>query len=97
MRYLSAERLPKLLLNTIPNFLSIRNRTRVCQWLSQRDRVTPTWMLAVALGGEKTGGLSLTSDTLMLTVTVEDMAGDPLSNAWTEREYFDTYTHTHTH
>ena len=48
-----------------------------------------TWMTAVELGGVKTGGLSLTSEMLMLTVTVEDMAGEPLSNACTDKVYLD--------
>ena len=51
---------------------------------------TVTCMTAVELGGVKTGGLSLTSDMSMLRVTVEDMAGEPLSNACTDREYRDT-------
>lgn len=41
-------------------------------------------------GGVKTGGLSLTSETSMLRMTVEDMAGEPLSKACTDREYRDT-------
>lgn len=49
-----------------------------------------TFMTAVELGGEKRGGLSLTSDMSMLRVTVEDMAGEPLSKACTDREYLDT-------
>lgn len=51
-----------------------------------------TCMTAVELGGVKTGGLSLTSEMSMFTVTVEDMAGEPLSNACTDREYLDTWT-----
>lgn len=47
-------------------------------------------MMAVELGGLKTGGLSLTSEMSMLSVTVEDMAGEPLSNACTDKEYLDT-------
>lgn len=47
-------------------------------------------MMAVELGGVKTGGLSLTSDTSMFRMTVEDMAGEPLSNACTDSEYLDT-------
>lgn len=41
-------------------------------------------------GGVKAGGLSLTSETSMLRMTVEDMAGEPLSKACTDREYRDT-------
>lgn len=51
---------------------------------------TVTCMTAVELGGVKTGGLSLTSDMSMFRVTVEDMAGEPLSNACTDKEYLDT-------
>lgn len=51
---------------------------------------TVTCMMAVELGGVKTGGLSLTSEMSMLRVTVEDMAGEPLSNACTDKEYLDT-------
>lgn len=47
-------------------------------------------MMAVEFGGVKAGGLSLTSEMSMLRMTVEDMAGEPLSNAWTDREYLDT-------
>lgn len=47
-------------------------------------------MMAVELGGVKTGGLSLMSEMSMLRVTVEDMAGEPLSNACTVKEYLDT-------
>lgn len=47
-------------------------------------------MMAVELGGVKTGGLSLTSEMSMLTATVEDMAGEPLSNACTDKVYLDT-------
>lgn len=46
--------------------------------------------MAVEFGGVKTGGLSLTSETSMLRMTVEDMAGEPLSKACTDREYRDT-------
>lgn len=49
-----------------------------------------TCMMAVELGGVKAGGLSLTSERSIFKVTVEDMAGEPLSNACTEREYLDT-------
>ena len=45
-----------------------------------------TWMTAVALAAEKTGGLSFTSEMSTLMVTVEDMAGEPLSNACTASE-----------
>lgn len=51
---------------------------------------TVTCMMAVELGGVKTGGLSLTSEMSMFRVTVEDMAGEPLSNACTDKEYLDT-------
>lgn len=47
-------------------------------------------MIAVELAGVKVGGLSLTSDMSMLILTVEDMAGEPLSNACTDKEYLDT-------
>lgn len=47
-------------------------------------------MMAVELGGAKAGGLSLTSERSIFKVTVEDIAGEPLSNACTEREYLDT-------
>lgn len=47
-------------------------------------------MMAVELGGVKTGGLSLTSEMSMFRATVEDMAGEPLSNACTDKEYLDT-------
>lgn len=47
-------------------------------------------MMAVELGGVKTGGLSFTSEISIFKVTVEDIAGEPLSNACTEREYLDT-------
>lgn len=47
-------------------------------------------MTAVELAGVKTGALSLTSEMSMLTVTVEDMAGEPLSKACTDSEYLDT-------
>lgn len=47
-------------------------------------------MMAVELGGEKAGGLSLTSEMSTLTATVEDMAGEPLSKACTDKEYLDT-------
>lgn len=47
-------------------------------------------MMAVELGGVKTGGLSLMSEISMFKVTVEDIAGEPLSNACTDREYLDT-------
>lgn len=47
-------------------------------------------MMAVELGGVKTGELSLMSEISMFRVTVEDMAGEPLSNACTESEYLDT-------
>lgn len=47
-------------------------------------------MTAVELGGVNTGGLSLTSDMSTLTVTVEDMAGEPLSKACTDKEYLET-------
>lgn len=50
-----------------------------------------TWMIAVELGGVKTGGLSLTSEMSMFRMTVEDMAGEPLSKACTDREYLDTW------
>lgn len=50
-----------------------------------------TCMMAVELGGLKAGGLSLTSEMSMLSVTVEDMAGEPLSNACTDKEYLDTW------
>lgn len=53
-------------------------------------RVAATWRMAVQFGGVKTGGLSLTSETSMLRMTVEDMAGEPLSKACTDREYRDT-------
>lgn len=49
-----------------------------------------TCMTAVELGGVKAGGLSLTSERSIFKVTVEDIAGEPLSNACTEREYLDT-------
>jgi len=49
-------------------------------------------MTTLELGGVKTGGLSLTSDMSMLRVTVEDMAGEPLSNACTDRVYLDTWS-----
>lgn len=49
-----------------------------------------TWTMAVELGGVKTGALSFTSAISILIVTVEDMAGEPLSNACTDREYLDT-------
>lgn len=48
-------------------------------------------MMAEELGGVKTGGLSFMSETSMFKVTVEDIAGEPLSNACTEREYLETY------
>lgn len=51
---------------------------------------TVTCMMAVELDGVKTGGLSLTSEMSMFKVTVEDMAGEPLSNACTDKEYRDT-------
>lgn len=51
---------------------------------------TVTCMMAVELDGVKTGGLSLTSEMSMFKVTVEDMAGEPLSNACTDKEYLDT-------
>lgn len=47
-------------------------------------------MMAVELGGVKAGGLSLTSERSIFKVTVEDIAGEPLSKACTEREYLDT-------
>lgn len=47
-------------------------------------------MMAVELGGVNTGGLSLTSEISMFKVTVEDIAGEPLSNACTESMYLDT-------
>lgn len=37
--------------------------------------------MAVEFAGVKTGGLSLTSEMSMLRMTVEDMAGEPLSKA----------------
>lgn len=40
----------------------------------------------VRLAGEKVGGLSLMSEMSMLTVTVEDMAGMPLSRALMTKE-----------
>lgn len=40
-----------------------------------------TCMTVVRLAGEKVGGLSLMSDMSMLTITVEDMGGIPLSRA----------------
>lgn len=51
---------------------------------------TLTCMMAVELGGVNTGGLSLTSEISMFKVTVEDIAGEPLSNACTESMYLDT-------
>lgn len=51
---------------------------------------TVTCMMAVELGGVKTGGLSLMSEMSMFRVTVEDMAGEPLSKACTVKEYLDT-------
>lgn len=53
--------------------------------------LTVTCMTAVELGGLKAGGLSLTSETSMLIVTVDDMAGEPLSNACTDKEYLETW------
>lgn len=38
-------------------------------------------MTVVRLAGEKVGGLSLMSEMSMLTITVEDMGGIPLSRA----------------
>lgn len=43
-------------------------------------------MTAEALAGEKMGGLSFTSAISILTFTVVDMAGEPLSNACTDNE-----------
>lgn len=40
-----------------------------------------TCMTAERLAGEKVGGLSLMSEMSMFTITVEDMAGVPLSKA----------------
>lgn len=55
-----------------------------------RTEGAATCRMAVEFGGVKTGGLSLTSETSMLRMTVEDMAGEPLSKACTDREYRDT-------
>lgn len=43
--------------------------------------MTFTWMTVVRLAGEKVGGLSFMSETSILTVTVEDRGGIPLSSA----------------
>lgn len=48
-------------------------------------------MMAVELGGVNIGELSLTSAMSMLTVTVVDMAGEPLSNACRDKVYLDTW------
>lgn len=64
-----------------------RNTREPSRWATE---VAATWRTAVEFGGVKTGGLSLTSETSMLRMTVEDMAGEPLSKACTDREYRDT-------
>jgi hypothetical protein len=43
-------------------------------------------MTVVRLAGVKVGGLSLMSEMSMLTITVDDMGGTPLSRALTARE-----------
>lgn len=45
-----------------------------------------TCVTAVRLAMEKMGGLSLMSDISMLTITVDDMGGSPLSKALTAKE-----------
>lgn len=45
-----------------------------------------TCVTAVRLAGEKMGGLSLMSETSMLTITLEDMGGIPLSRALMAKE-----------
>lgn len=63
---------------------NVQKCEQTCEW------GPATWMMAVELGGVKTGGLSLMSEISMFKVTVEDIAGEPLSNACTDREYLDT-------
>lgn len=43
-------------------------------------------MTVVRLAGEKVGGLSLMSEISMLTITVDDMGGIPLSRARMAKE-----------
>lgn len=45
-----------------------------------------TCVTALRLAREKVGGLSLMSETSMLTITVEDMGGIPLSQALMAKE-----------
>lgn len=67
---------------------------RNAQTGARTDIQTVTCRTTVELAGLKTGGLSFMSETSMLTVTVEDMAGEPLSKACTVKEYLGTYMET---
>lgn len=63
----------------------------MCVWCSLVIRAVnhlsnSTCMTVVRLAGVKVGGLSLMSEMSMLTITVDDMGGTPLSRALTARE-----------